>query len=157
MTSARLKLGPLASCCLLLACLALAARLARADEASDACLDILGKLHVFDGGLYREFPDTFEFEGKFYKGCVVTVVGDSNKTPGKFPPVNRLYPESGSAIAKAGWKADREADGPDGTAFRISRGDIFCLIRGSWDGGVVTDPKGARSPLFLITAQCAKQ
>jgi hypothetical protein len=144
-------------CLIFLACCFAAGSLAQADEASDACLDILGKLHVFDGGLYREFPDAFEFEGKLYKGCAVTVVGDWNRTPDKFPPVNRLYPESGSAIAKAGWKADREADGPDGTAFRISRGSVFCLIRGSWDGGDATDPTGARSPLFLITAHCAKQ
>ena len=153
----KIKFGPLAFCTLVLACRVAVGSLAHADEASDACLDILGKLHVFDGGLYREFPDTFEFDGKFYKGCMVTVVGDRNRTPGKFPPVQRLYPESGSAMAKAGWKADREADGPDGTAFRISRGSVFCLIRGSWGGGDATDPKAARSPLFLITSHCAKR
>lgn len=157
MMIAKLKRGPFVFCLLVLACGFAAASSARADEASDACYDILGKLHVFDGGLFREYPDAFEFDGKIYKGCVVTVVGDHNRAPDKFAPVNRLYPEPGSAAAQAGWKVDREADGPDGTAFRIARGNVFCLIRGSWDGGDGADPKGARSPLFLITAQCAKQ
>jgi hypothetical protein len=111
---------------------------------------------TFKGGLYRQAPDAFEDEGKTYRGCVVTVVGDRNKVPGKFPPSDRPYPKPGSAAAKAGWKADREADGPDGTSYRISRGDVFCLVSGSWDGGDATDPKLIPSPLFVIAGRCAK-
>jgi len=129
---------------------------AHADEVSDACDYVSRSVSIFKGRILREVPDTFEYEGKIYKGCVVTVVGDRNKVPGRFPPADRPYPKPGSAAAKAGWKADREADGPDGTAYRISRANVFCLVRGSWDGGDPTDPKVIPSPLFLITAQCAR-
>lgn len=134
-----------------------AGSLARADEVTDACDHVLRELSIFKDGLYRGAPETFEDEGKIYRGCVVTVVGDRNKVPGRFPPADRPYPKPGSAAAKAGWKADREADGPDGTSYRISRGNVFCLVSGSWDGGDDSDPKVVPSPLFVITAQCARK
>jgi hypothetical protein len=129
---------------------------AHADEVSDACDYVSRKVSTFKGGLYRQAPDTFEDERKIYKGCVVTVVGDRNKVLGKFPPADGPYPKPGSAAASAGWKADREADGPDGTSYRIVRGNVFCLLTGSWDGGDASDPNEIPSPLFLITAQCAR-
>jgi len=143
-------------CIFILAYQVAAGSFAHADEVSDACDYVSRTVSTFKGGLYRQAPDTFEDEGKIYKGCVVTVVGDRNKVPGRFPPADRPYPKPGSAAAKAGWKADREADGSDGTSYRISRGNVFCLVRGSWDGGDDSDPKVIPSPLFLITAQCAR-
>lgn len=140
----------------LLACQAAAGSFAHADEVSDACYFVSRQLSTFKGGLYREAPDTFEHEGKMYRGCVVTLVGDRNKVPGKFPPAERPYPKPGSAAEKAGWKADQEADGPDGTSYRISRRNVFCLVSGSWDGGDDSDPNDVPSPLFLITARCAR-
>jgi hypothetical protein len=130
--------------------------MAHADEVSDACDYVSRTVSTFKGGLYRQEPETFEDEGKIYRGCVVIVVGDRNKVPGRFPPVDSPYPKAGSAAAKAGWKADREADGPDGTSYRISRGNVFCLVSGYWDGGDRSDPRVIRSPLFLITARCAR-
>ena len=144
------------SCVAVVACLVAAGSFAHADEADGACDSVSRSVSAFTGGLYRQAPDTFEDEGKVYRGCVVTVVGDSNKVPGKFPPAERAYPRPGSAAAKAGWKADREADGPDGTSYRISRGNVFCLVSGSWDGGDDSDTKVIPSSLFLITARCAK-
>jgi hypothetical protein len=150
-----MKRSILMSCAVILAHLA-AGSFAHADEASDACDYVSRTVNTFKGGLYRQAPYTFEDEGKIYRGCVVTVVGDRNKVPDKFPPADRAYPKPGSVAASAGWKADREADGPDGTSYRILRGDVFCLVSGSWDGGDPTDPKVIPSPLFLITAQCAR-
>lgn len=144
--------GPLLFCVAVLACHSLA----HADEVSDACDFLARQVSTFKGGLHQQIPDTFEDEGKIYKGCVVTVVGDRSRVPGKFPPVDRPYPKPGSAAAKAGWKADREADGPDGTSYRISRGNVFCLVNAVWDGGDATDPKAVLSPLFLITGRCAR-
>jgi hypothetical protein len=129
---------------------------AHADEVSDACDYVSRTVSTFKGGLYRQAPDTFEDEGKIYRGCVVIVVGDRNRVPDKFPPADRPYPKPGSVAASAGWKADREADGPDGTSYRILRGNVFCLVSELWDGGDPTDPKVIPSPLFLITAQCAR-
>ena len=146
----------LAFCTIILACQLVSGSLAHADEVSDACDYVSRKVSTFKGGLYRQAPETFEDEGKIYRGCVVIIVGDRNKVPGRFPPADSPYPKPGSAAAKGGWKADREADGPDGTSYRISRGNIFCLVSGSWDGGDASDPKVARSPLFLITARCAR-
>jgi hypothetical protein len=133
-----------------------AATLARADEVTEACAYALRELSVVPGGLYRGAPETFEDAGQIYRGCVVTVVGDQRRGPDTGPPADRLYPTPGSAAAKAGWKADREADGPDGTAYRISRGRVFCLVNGAWDGGDDSDPTVVPSPLFLITVRCAR-
>src|SRR5262249_508200 len=106
-----------------------------ADDANDACDYVGRQVGTFKGGLYRQAPDTFEDDGKVYRGCVVTVVGDRRQVRGGFPPADRPYPKPGSAAANAGWRADREADGPDGTSYRISRRDVFCLVNGVWDGG----------------------
>jgi hypothetical protein len=146
----------LAVCTIILACQLVSDSFAHADEVSDACDYVSRQVSTFKGGIYRQAPETFEDEGKIYRGCVVIVVGDRNKVPGKFPPADSPYPKPGSAAAKAGWKADREADGPDGTSYRILRGNIFCLLNGSWDGGDASDPKAVSSPLFLITARCAR-
>src|SRR6266496_4024196 len=77
---------------------------AHADEVSDACDYVSRKVSTFKGGLYRQAPETFEDEGKIYRGCVVIVVGDRNKVPGRFPPADSPYPKPGSAAANAGWK-----------------------------------------------------
>jgi hypothetical protein len=146
----------LAFCVVILACEVAVGSFAHADEVSDACDYVSRKLSTFKCGLSRQAPETFEDEGKIYRGCVVTVVGNRNKVPGRFPPADSPYPKPGSAAANAGWKADREADGPDGTSYRISRGNIFCLVTGSWDGGDASDPKVIPSSLFLITARCAR-
>ena len=146
----------LAVCTIILACQLVSDSFAHADEVSDACDYVSRQVSTFKGGIYHQAPETFEDEGKIYRGCLVTVVGDRNKVPGKFPPADSPYPKPGSAAAKAGWKADREADGPDGTSYRISRGNVFCLVSGSWDGGDATDPTIIPSPLFLITARCAR-
>ena len=127
-----------------------------ADAATAACHHILRQLSTFEGSLYRSGPETFEDAGKIYRGCAVTVVGDRRKVPGGSPPADAPYPKPDSAATAAGWKADREADGPDGTSYRLSRGDVFCLISGWWDGGDDSNPKASPSPLFLITARCAQ-
>lgn len=151
-----MKRPPLALFAAILACQMAAGSFANADEVTDACDFVSRQISAFKGGLYREAPDAFEHHGKIYRGCVVTVVGDSNKLPGKLPPADRAYPRPGSAAAKAGWKADQEADGPDGTSYRISRRNVFCLVSGSWDGGDDSDPNDVPSSLFVITARCAR-
>jgi len=143
-------------CAVVLASQVMASPSAHADEVGDACDFVARCVSTFKDGLYRQAPETFEDEGKIYRGCVALVVGDSNKVPGGFPPAENAYPNPGSAAARAGWKADRQTDGPDGTSYRISLGNVFCLVRGSWDGGDKSDPKVIPSPLFLITARCAR-
>ena len=151
-----MRISRLTFCAVILASQAAAGSVAHADEVRDACAYVSRHVSAFEGALTREAPDTFEDQGKIYRGCVLTVVGDRRKMPDSFPPAERVYPKPGSAAAKAGWKADREADGPDGTSYRISRGNVFCLVSGSWDGGDASDPKVIPSPLFLIAARCAR-
>jgi len=151
-----MKRSRLTFCAVILAYQVAAGSFAHADEVSDACDYVSRSVSTFKDGLYRQAPDTFEEQGKIYRGCVITVVGDRNKMPDSFPPADRAYPKPGSVAAKAGWKADREADGPDGSSYRISRGNVFCLVNGTWDGGDASDPKVIPSPLFLITARCAR-
>ena len=141
---------------LVLGCVVRAASETRADEVSEACDYVLRQVSVFKDGLYRGAPETFEDQGTIYRGCAITVVGDRRKAPGGFPPAEAPYPEPGSAAARAGWKANRETDGSDGTSYRLSRGNVFCLVKGAWDGGDASDAKVIPSPLFLITARCAR-
>jgi hypothetical protein len=151
-----MRLRRLALAAAIMASTGAAGSFARADEVNEACAYVVRQVHTFKGELSRQAPETFENEGKVYRGCSVVVVGDRRQTRSGPPPTDRAYPTAGSAAARAGWKADREADGPDGTSYRISRGNVFCLVNGAWDGGDDSDPKVIPSPLFLITARCAR-
>jgi hypothetical protein len=73
----------LAFCAIILAYQVAADSFAHADQVSDACDYVSRKVSTFKGGLYRQGPETFEDEGKIYRGCVVIVVGDRNKNAGK--------------------------------------------------------------------------
>jgi hypothetical protein len=57
----------------------------------------------------------------------------------------------------AGW-TERDklllADGPDGSVLAVSRGNIACVISGSWDGGDDSDSTYVPSPGFEIAASC---
>jgi hypothetical protein len=46
------------------------------------------------------------------------------------------------------------ADGPDGSVLAVSRGNVACLIEGSWDGGDDSDSTYVPSPGFEIAASC---
>lgn len=96
-----MKRFSLAFCTIILAYQLVSGSLAHADEVSDACDYVSRRVITFKGGIYRQAPETFEDEGKIYRGCVVIVVGDRNKVPGKFPPADSPYPKPGSAAAKA--------------------------------------------------------
>jgi hypothetical protein len=78
-------------CAVIFAHLVAASSFAHGDEVNDACDYVARSVSTFKGGLYRQAPDTFEDQGKIYRGCVVTVVGDRNKTPEGFPPADRVY------------------------------------------------------------------
>src|SRR5258706_16242334 len=110
---------------ILLACVLSAAAPAYADEVNDACFELMRHFGKVKDGLVRGVPETFEDDGKIYRGCGMTILGDFSKAPGTFaaaePP-----PPSGR------WKVDREADGPDGTSYRLARGNGFCLVNGAW-------------------------
>ena len=55
-------------CAVLLACSVAAGSIAHADEVTDACDYIARQVSTFKGGLHRQAPETFEDDGKIYKG-----------------------------------------------------------------------------------------
>lgn len=62
------------------------------------------------------------------------------------------------ARARAGGWTERDklllADGPDGSVLAVSRGDVACVVSGSWDGGDDSDSTYVPSPGFTISASC---
>lgn len=90
-------------------------------------------------------------------GCVVSMKGSwSAIEDGLFPP-NLLDPDSeGSALKKDGWDHDigHDADGPDGTVFAIRKGNVICIVTGSWDGGDDSDPSYVPDDGYDITVEC---
>lgn len=100
---------------------------------------------------------SFTDNGHSYSGCIVRLQGDRTKIKDAHYPGPLFYPSEGSALYRQGWRADREADGPDGTSFRISRQNVFCLVEGNWDGGDDSDPKYVSSTRYEITVSCSYQ
>lgn len=99
----------------------------------------------------------FSYRNRQYEGCILTLAGDENGGEEDDIPHGLLYPFEGSPCYKAGWRPDieSEADGPDGTFFRIVRGNIFCLVEGRWDGGDDSDPTYVPSERYEVIVQCS--
>ena len=95
-----------------------------------------------------------EDNNKPYNGCVIELIGDSKDVSGDYYPTSLFYPSKGSLLNKHGWRSEREADGPDGSSLRIIKKDVFCMIRGTWDGGDDSDPGYIPSTLFKVTVKC---
>jgi hypothetical protein len=130
---------------------------ASAGEAEHMCALAVERMGNFAGALEHWQAGSFDDEGRHYRGCIATIIGDGRNLQDQTPRSETLYPMSGSELARAGWLADREADGPDGTAYRIRKGKTFCLIDGWWDGGDDADPSNQPSPLFQLTVRCSDE
>lgn len=130
-----------------------------ADELREACAMVLQRLGSTAGPhLLRQVDGVFEEEGKVYTGCIATLIGDWSKSPTGTPSGEELlYPTADVGRGLQGWRADREADGPDGTSFRIQKGRVFCTIEGWWDGGDDSDRKYVRSTLYQYSVACARK
>ena len=108
--------------------------------------------------------EVFTDGNESYRGCVIRFLGDANtitatqRPDGLFGDVlpycrdGQLAP--GVLPNREGWCGDRMADGPDGTAFRALKEDVFCLVEGSWDGGDDSDPKYVPSPRYAVSVLC---
>lgn len=100
---------------------------------------------------------SFTDDGHSYNGCVIRLESDRTKIKDAQYPGPLFYPSEGSALYQQGWRADREADGPDGTSFRISKQNVFCLVEGNWDGGDDGDPKYVPATRYEVMASCSYQ
>jgi hypothetical protein len=100
---------------------------------------------------------SFTDNGHSYSGCIVRLEGDRTKIKEVHYPGPLFYPSEDSALYQQGWHADREADGPDGTSFRISKQNVFCLVEGNWDGGEHGDRKYIPSTRYEVIVSCGYQ
>lgn len=78
---------------------------------------------------------------------VPTFVFDGQVLVG-FESAERTGPELAALV-------DRRS-APSGSVETGLFGNVFCLVSGSWDGGDASDPRVIPSPLFFITARCAR-
>lgn len=141
---------------LILACLCYHSIL-KAGSVEKACESAYVQLSTINGGYLDKQEGEFIHGDRRYQGCILTLRGDKTKVKDDYHPASHFYPFKGSIRYRDGWRADSEADGPDGSFFRIQKSGSFCLIEGRWDGGDDSDSKYIPSPEFSITAKCAAE
>lgn len=105
----------------------------------------------------KKSTGNFTNDGHSYSGCVVHLEANRTKIKDVHYPNSLFYPSEGSVLYQQGWRTDREADGPDGTSFRISKQNVFCLVEGKWDGGDDSDPKYVPSTRYDVIVSCGSQ
>lgn len=132
-------------------CAAQAGLLEEACDLANRQLSVVPRLSL------DKSTSSFTDNGHSYNGCVVRLKGDRTKINDAQYPGPLFYPSAGSALYQQGWRADREADGPDGTSFRISNQNVFCLVEGNWDGGDDSDPKYVPSTRYEVIVSCGYQ
>lgn len=131
---------------------------AKSLTASSACKQMSGILSAVPGADIKQTDGKFEFDGVKFQGCSFRLEGRWSALKKEIHPPDLLYPaEPDSKLYKEGWRADIQADGSDGSFFRIRKGSVFCLVTGSWDGGDDSDPKYKLKDDYSIEVQCAEQ
>jgi len=124
----------------LLIVLALSGCTAQAEPADEACDMAYSKLSLVPNLTLERSAGTFTDNGNSYGGCIVHLTGDREEVAGVQYTNPLIYPSSGSPLYQRGWRVDREADGPDGSSFRIFKQGVFCLIRAN-------DHRASRPPV----------
>ena len=130
---------------------------AYAGELDEACEFAYSKLRSVSTAEVNQAKGTFTYRGRHYQGCIIKLTADRTKIADAQFPAPLFYPFEDSATYMAGWRADiqSEADGPDGTVFRIVKGNAFCVVEGRWDGGDDTDKKYVPSTKYEVIVQCS--
>jgi len=126
-------------------------------ELDEVCDFAYAKLRSVRGAQVARTIGGFTYRDRQYQGCILTLTGDGTGSADGDIPQSLLYPFEDSTSYKAGWRPDieSEADGPDGTFFRIVRGNTFCLVEGRWDGGDDSDPTYVPSDRYEVIVQCS--
>lgn len=88
-------------------------------------------------------------------GCRVTIIGSVVAFRDAAIPDEVLRDE----LVARGWKEDLRyaADGPDGTAYALRNHSVFCLFRGTWDGGDDSDPTYVPDDRYELTVACMSE
>lgn len=125
--------------------LLVASPVVHADPHEYACELAVRKLGKFAGASVTRNQETFVLDRKTYSGCVIKIEGASPCEPematspwwGLYP-FSDTYPspEDGWTARGDGWKVVQEKDSrPDGLFYHVVRGNVFCLVQSTWDGG----------------------
>ena len=127
---------------------------AQAGPLEEACNLAYRQLSAVPHSSLVKSIENFTDNAHSYDGCVVRLKGDRKKIKDAQYPEPLFYPSEGSVLYQEGWRADGEADGPDGTSFRILKQNIFCRVDGRWDGGDDSDPKYVPSTRYEVSVSC---
>lgn len=86
------------------------------------------------------------------RGCRLVITGSFENAPPDEDAASRLR----DGFAGRGWREmpAYSADGKDGTAFAFRKGEVACLVRGTWDGGSDAEPPVARGHTYRVSVLC---
>lgn len=136
-----------------------------ADELQDACTLMRQQLGLTPGQIsisqiQGPFDDPLKIKGMGrYYGCIISLSGDISKTPTNTITVDELFKTGEEGIpVLSEWKTDiaAQADGPDGTIYKITKGPVFCFIEGRWDGGDDSNDTYQPSTEYRYTVSCSQ-
>ena len=143
---------------------------AHAGLLEDTCNIVYKKLSAGPYGSLTKSNERFTYDGEHYHGCIIHLSGSANKVtdtqrPGGLFGNSLPYCPSGKLpsdlprelLNENGWYADKGADGPDGTFYRVLKENVFCVVKGHWDGGDDSDPKYVASPRYEVDVKCANR
>lgn len=87
-------------------------------------------------------------------GCTVFVSGTWSELGSRSNPGDSVY----KLLSDEGWRDEPRysADGPDGTAFALSKDGVWCFVRGEWDGGDDADSTYVASDVYQFAFFCAR-
>ncbi len=109
--------------------------------ARDACEEIYHAVLALPGTTVDRSEGVCSDEniGRDLTGCMIDVSGSWGELGGRANPGDTIY----QLLAGRGWNQEPRysADGPDGTFFALSKGEIWCFVRGQWEGGDEADPE----------------
>jgi ketosteroid isomerase-like protein len=104
-------------------------------EAREACEAIYRAVLALPGTAVDRREGTYYDENieRDLTGCIIDVSGVWSELGGRASPGDTVY----QLLASQGWRQEPRysVDGPDGTFFALSKGEIWCFVRGQWDGG----------------------
>jgi len=122
---------------------------AACDEIHMAVLSIPGTaVDRSEGAFYDDYIE------RDLNGCMIIVSGVWSELTGRSNPGDSIY----KLLSDQGWVQEPRysADGPDGTFFALSNGDVWCFVRGQWDGGDDADSTYIPSDVYQFVICCAR-
>ena len=125
-----------------------------------ACDLLYAKLNQDQLGQLEMHYQRFAEEGNMFDGCVITMSAPKTDLFDGSHPRSLFENEQKDIMLDAvpnetKWRLDKEADGPDGTSFRATKGQLFCLVSAAWDGGDDGDPSYVPQKYLEMLIQCA--